>query len=327
MTDNPRTLRRDLFDISLQLIPLVRLFKSKIVNEQISYIMVPQTVTGFLACALKMLKNTFVYDFGTFRMVLDNYDPDVSRQIQQHGWYVDERFDIKVFRKYLRSRMTFLDLGANVGFYTFLARSIIGEKGRVFAFEPYPRNAELVKASIRENNYNNVTLVEAAVSDKDGKASLYLSPDESSENSLLELNFQNAITVDVVTLDDYFEKKVSDTKVDFIKMDIEGSEYRAFKGMSKLISCNERMTLMLEFWPNGFRRDNQDPYEFLKTIDKSGFDMQFIDNVKQKVIKVGVEQMKRIEKERMEDVSSQNEVMQSWGWYTNLLCTRGGIQK
>lgn len=74
--------------------------------------------------------------------------------------------------------MTFLDLGANVGFYTFLARSIIGEKGRVFAFEPYPRNAEL-KASIRENNYNNVTLVEAAVSDKDGKASLYLSPDES----------------------------------------------------------------------------------------------------------------------------------------------------
>lgn len=75
--------------------------------------------------------------------------------------------------------MTFLDLGANVGFYTFLARSIIGEKGRVFAFESYPRNAELVKASIRENNYNNVTLVEAAVSDKDGKASLYLSPDES----------------------------------------------------------------------------------------------------------------------------------------------------
>ena len=268
-----------------------------------------------------MLKNTFVYDLGTFRLVLDKDDPDVSRQIEQHGWYVDEGFDIKVFRKHLKTRMTFLDLGANVGFYTFLARSIIGEKGKVFAFEPYPRNAGLVKASIRENNYNNVTLVEAAVSDRNGKASLYLSPDESSENSLLELNFQNAITVDVVTLDDYFEKKVSDTKIDFIKMDIEGSEYRAFQGMSKLLSCNEGMTIMLEFWPNGLRRNNQDPYEFLKTIEESGFEMQFIDNVRQRVIKVGVEQMRGIEKERMEDVSSQNEVMRTWGWYTNLLCT------
>ena len=269
-----------------------------------------------------MLKNTIVYDLGTFRLVLDNGDPDVSRQIEQHGWYVDEEFDIKVFRKHLKRRMTFLDLGANIGFYTFLARSIIGEKGRVIAFEPYPRNAELVKASIRENNYNNVTLVEAAVSDKDGKSSLYLSPDESSENSLLELNFQNSITVDVVTLNNFFEKKIKDTKVDFIKMDIEGSEYRAFQGMSKLISCNEEMTIMLEFWPNGLRRNNQNPYEFLETMDENGFEIQFIDNVRQKVTKVGVEQMKKIEKERMKDISSQNEVMRSWGWYTNLLCTR-----
>ena len=97
---------------------------------------------------MKMLENTFVYDFGTFRMVLDKQDPDVSRQIDEHGWYVDETFDIEIFRKYVREGMTVLDLGANVGFYTFLARSIIGGRGRVFAFEPYPRNSELIRASI-----------------------------------------------------------------------------------------------------------------------------------------------------------------------------------
>lgn len=296
------------------------------------------------------LDNTFVYDFGKFRMVLDKHDPDVSRQIQEHGWYVDERFDIEVFQKHLKTGMTFVDLGANVGFYTFLARSIIGQKGRVFAFEPYPRNAELIRASIGENNsfHNNVTVVEAAVSDKNGKASLYLSPDASSENSLLDLEFRydddakkeeglgrkgqqekRAITVDVVTVDDYFEKKVGDTKVDFIKMDIEGSEYRAFKGMSnKVLRDNDRMILMLEFWPNGFRKDNHDPYEFLETLAKSpgegggGFDIQLIDHIKQEVYRVGVEEMKRIEKSRMEDVSTQNESMKIWGWYTNLLCTR-----
>jgi FkbM family methyltransferase len=290
------------------------------------------------------LDNTFIYNFGKFRMVLDKHDPDVSRQIQEHGWYLDEGFDIEVFQKHLKTGMTFVDLGANVGFYTFLARSIIGQKGRVFAFEPYPRNAELIRASIEKNSFhNNVTLVEAAVSDKNGKASFYLSPDASSENSLLDLEFRHdddakkeeglgrkgqqekrAITVDVVTVDDYFEKEVGDTKVDFIKMDIEGSEYRAFKGMSNKVLCdNDRMILMLEFWPNGFRKDNHDPYEFLETLAKSGgFDIQFIDNIKRDVCRVGAEEMKRIEKSRIKDVSMQNKIMQIWGWYTNLLCTR-----
>jgi hypothetical protein len=137
---------------------------------------------------------------------------------------------------------------------------------------------------------------------------------------------KRAITVDVVTVDDYFEKKVGDTKVDVIKMDIEGSEYRAFKGMSnKVLRDNDSMILMLEFWPNGFRKDNHDPYEFLETVVKSpggGFDIQLIDNIRQEVYGVGVEQMKRIEKSRMENVSTQNEFMKIWGWYTNLLCTR-----
>jgi FkbM family methyltransferase len=271
---------------------------------------------------MNMLDNTFVYDFGTFRMVLDKQDPDVSRQIDEHGWYVDETFDIEIFRKYVREGMTVLDLGANVGFYTFLARSIIGGRGRVFAFEPYPRNSELIRASIKENKYNNVTLEEAAVSDKSGKVSLYLSPDASSENSLLNLNFQKLITVNAVTLDDYFEKNVDNIEVDFIKMDIEGSEYRAFRGMSKLLRYNERMTLMLEFWPNGFRRDNQDPYEFLEILAKSGFDIQFIDNAKQRLNQIDVEQVKRIEIKKLKDTSNLNEVMKNWGWYTNLLCTR-----
>jgi hypothetical protein len=112
-------------------------------------------------------------------------------------------------------------------------------------------------------------------------------------------------------------------------MDIEGSEYRAFKGMSRKVLRNndDRVILMLEFWPNGFRKDNHDPYEFLETVAKSpgggGFDIQLIDNIKQEVYRVGVEEMKRIEKSRMEDVSTQNEFMKIWGWYTNLLCTRG----
>ena len=120
------------------------------------------------------LENTWTHNFGKFKMVLDENDTDVSSQIREYGWYDDEKIEIQIFEKYLKSGMTVLDLGANVGFYTMLSRSIVGENGRVFAFEPSQRNANLIRASIEENSFTNVKVVEAAVSDKIGISTLYL---------------------------------------------------------------------------------------------------------------------------------------------------------
>jgi FkbM family methyltransferase len=273
------------------------------------------------------LKDTFVHDFGKFKMVLDSNDNDVSLQIKEHGWYVDEQFDIQILHRYLKEGMTFVDLGANVGFYTFVARSLVGDKGRVFAFEPFPRNAQLIRASIRENSFTNVTIVEAAVSDRNGKASFHLSPDANSEHSLLDLDFKYngqqrpaKIDVDLVTIDSFFEKNVGDKKVDFIKMDIEGSEYEAVKGMKKILENNRHLVLLAEFWPNGFRKGGHDPYEFLNSLSTSGFSIHIIDSLANQVSKVSIDELKRLEHSRSTDPKLQNKVMQVWGWYTNLLC-------
>lgn len=275
------------------------------------------------------LANTWVHDFGKFKMVLDRTDTDISKQVERSGWYSDEAFEASLFEKYLKKGMTVLDLGGNIGFYTILARSLVGQEGRVFSFEPFPNNASLIRASIKENFFTNVTVVEAAASDRVGKATLHLSPDACSEHSLLDLNFQynlepqqNEIEVQVLTVDEYFEKNVGDFKVDFIKMDIEGSESRALKGMQKVLQANKHLMLMTEFWPNGFKEDNKDPKDFLKMLDEIGFKIHNIDSFEQKIVPVTVDEMMEIVHFRSKNIPKENKVMQVWGWYTNLFCVR-----
>lgn len=262
-------------------------------------------------------------------MVLDKNDSDVSTQIKEYGWYQDEKLETKVFKNCLKPGMTVLDLGANIGFYSMFARSIVGTKGRVFAFEPSPLNASLIRASANANSFDNVTVIEAAVADRVGNAPLYLSPETYSEHSLLNLESKydprwknQKIDVRVVTVDDYLKKTVGNFKVDFIKMDIEGSESRALKGMKKVLDENIHIILMTEFWPNGFKEDNMSPRHFLETLHKAGFLIHHIDSFEKKVYEVTVDEMMEIVDSRSKDKLKQNEVMRVWGWYTNLLCTR-----
>lgn len=72
----------------------------------------------------------------------------------------------KFFEKTVKKGNVIYDIGANVGFYTLLAAELIGEEGKIFAFEPLPRNIFYLKKHIKINKFNNIVVIEAAVSDK-----------------------------------------------------------------------------------------------------------------------------------------------------------------
>lgn len=274
-----------------------------------------------------MENKILIHDFGKFKMALSNDDTDISPQIKKFGWYEDEKFETIVFKKHLKKSMSVLDLGANIGFYSLLARSVIGENGRVFSFEPFPENITLLRKSIRENHFTNVFTSQTAVSDKSGTSVLYLSPDACSEHSMLDLdfksdnNYKKSIRVKMISVDDYFEKNDLDTKIDFIKMDIEGSESRALNGMKKTLSENPTITMMTEFWPNGFKKDKKDPQEFLEELSDIGFELYHINSQSSKLDKKKPDEIMNIPK-NSKRIIEQNKVMKQWGWYTNLLCVR-----
>lgn len=272
------------------------------------------------------MENTWVHNFNNFKMTLSKSDTDIAPQIQKFGWYEDERFETEIFAKNLQKDMTVLDLGANVGFYSLLARSVVGQGGGVYSFEPFPENIALIKQSIFENRYENMTAVEAAVSDKSGESFLYLSPDACSEHSMLDLDFdynENAdrkkIKIQILSVDDYFAD--FDDRIDFIKMDIEGSEFRALDGMRKTLDKNQQITIMTEFWPNGFRKDKKDPQTFLEQLDRLGFEISHIDSTNNVLVKKTPEQIMNAE-QNSQYIAQKNPVMKKWGWYTNLFCTR-----
>jgi len=128
----------------------------------------------------------------------------------------------------------FYDVGANVGFYSLLAALLVGARGRVFAFEPLPRNLAYLKRHLALNRVANVETVELAIGEQDGVASF------AAESTGLMGHLSGAgahagtLSVPVATLDALLDggKLVPP---DYIKMDIEGAELSALRGARNCI--------------------------------------------------------------------------------------------
>lgn len=123
------------------------------------------------------------------------------------------------------------DVGANVGFYTLLASVLVGPGGRVFAFEPLPRNINYLKKHLQINKSENVMIIEAAVSDTDGFALF----EGCIDNASGHLSAKGALEVKVVSLDNLVLKD-GFPPPEYIKIDAEGKEFSVLSGAKRIIA-------------------------------------------------------------------------------------------
>lgn len=144
----------------------------------------------------------------------------------------------------------FLDLGANIGYYSVVA-ALAG--ARVVALEPEPGNFELLRRNVAHNRLAHVECVEAAAGPHSGSTELFLSDFNQGDHRLYANEGRaTAIPVRQVKLDDFFRERES--RIDVVKMDTQGSEVRILEGMPGLLEANRgRMSLILEFWPFGLQ--------------------------------------------------------------------------
>jgi len=172
----------------------------------------------------------------------------VSLRARHYIQGIYERGTTEIFKKVTKRGMTVFDIGAHIGYYTLLARSLVGSEGIVYAFEPHPENYERLKENIEINGYTNCYPINKAVSDKMGKTRLYLHSD-SGRSSLLQLEGGNKwIEVETITLDEFIKEE--GVTPDIIKMDIEGAEFLALKGMKRMIEKCDRLILFVEYEHN-----------------------------------------------------------------------------
>lgn len=159
---------------------------------------------------------------------------------EQQDWFEDE---IKFLRRYIRSGMNILDIGANYGVYTLTMAKHISPTGRLWAFEPTSTTAAFLKNSIQHNKFDNVTLIQAALSNKMGSAELFV-----NQNSELNSLSQNASqggqseTVQLLTLD-HCREAYQFPKIDFIKLDAEGEENKILQAATELLQTDSPLIM------------------------------------------------------------------------------------
>jgi FkbM family methyltransferase len=129
-----------------------------------------------------------------------------------------------------------IDVGAHVGVFTLKAARATSEQGRVVAIEPEPTNLNLLRQNILNNGFSNITVVDKACTSHRGKVKLYLAPlscGASLVNPLLVSSGKH-IEVQADTLDDILSD-LALSRVNFIKIDAEGSELEILKGAEKTL--------------------------------------------------------------------------------------------
>jgi FkbM family methyltransferase len=184
-------------------------------------------------------------------MYLSAGDRGVSRALAVFGGR--EALETEIVRREIGPGMTVVDLGANIGYYTLLAASIVGPAGKVYAIEPFPANFELLHRNIRANGYE--AIVEAsrsAVSDRVGTARLYLGGAANLHTLVRDGSTRGEeppfIDVETTTLDAFLVDK---RPIDFLRMDIEGGECQVFDGMTETLRRPSRPTIFFEVHPDG----------------------------------------------------------------------------
>jgi len=150
-----------------------------------------------------------------------------------HGcWLGSYEFEKRmVFERLVKEEGIVFDIGAHVGFYTLLASDLVGANGKVFAFEPLPRNLHYLKEHLKLNSVSNVTIVDAAVSDSCGSARFT----ERASSSTGRIASKGELCVKTISLDELIEQGQLQIP-DYVKIDVEGAEMLVLSGAESMLA-------------------------------------------------------------------------------------------
>ncbi len=192
------------------------------------------TAVTFLETGQRILVDTRSLDIGVHLLTLGMWEPQYTA----------------LFRRLVRPGDTVFDLGANHGVYTLLAASLAGPTGRVHAFEPNPRLAHLADMSARLNGHGDTVAVHRlCASDSNGSTWLVFDTAFSgggTQNRAGE-DGETALACRTAILDEMFPDPAF--RLDVVKLDVEGSEGRALRGMRHLLARSPDVRILMEYAP------------------------------------------------------------------------------
>jgi len=242
--------------------------KAYLAQKGIGKYKLAQKVNSAITPMMKETDSSKCLEIQGHKMLLDEGD---SLNLSVNGIY--ERLETGLVQKEVKQGDIIVDIGANIGYYTLMFAKLVGQSGRVYAFEPDPTNFEILKKNVELNGYENVVLVKKAVSDKNGTTKLYLSENKADHRIFFsnDESERKSIDIETVRLDDFFSQMgARRARISFIKMDIQGAELSALNGMKDLVSLN-KPKIVTEFSPIQHKRFGYDYRHYLNLIYSLGY--------------------------------------------------------
>ena len=225
-----------------------------------------------------------------FKMFINRTDPQGPTLEHLADHY--EVFETHLFKNMIQKGDTIFDLGAHIGYYTIIYSKTTGKDGMVYAFEPESENFSFLLKNIDLNCcLDNIRPVMKAASDVNGQEELYLSPIDKGDYRLYDSgDNRKSVAIDSVRLDDYTQD--SQRSADIIKMDIQGSEFKAMRGAKRILDENrDHIKIVSEFSPYMLKKAGEDPADYLEYLLSYGLSVYDIHDWERTLEKMTVKKI------------------------------------
>ncbi len=204
-------------------------------------------------------------------------DNGIGQKLALSGTYGEGRSQI--IDRLVKAGDVALDVGANIGFYTMQLARAVGRSGTVIAVEPDTRNLELLRQSVELNKFENIRVVASAVAIKPGKGTLFRT-DSYADNALVADRVDgvdgaavDSIPVEIRTLDEIVARNAI-KEVNFVKIDIDGSEPLALQGMRQTIAASKDIKIIAEYTPGNLVRYVANPIDMISMVEELGMRLE-----------------------------------------------------
>lgn len=217
-----------------------------------------------------------------------------------------DRMEIRLLKQYIHPGDTVMDIGANIGFYAGILSRLVGDNGAVHCFEPDVTNYNHLQRVT--NGLRNLHLNNKAAGPETKKIKIYTSPELNVDHRTYRPDtYAEEIEIDAVSIDDYLR---NNPKADFIKMDIQGFEMEAIKGMTQVLSQNQNIKIVSEFWPYGLSAAGSSVNEYFNYLTYLGFNCYLMQN----------DELLLLDAARVAQLHGQGKEQ-----YYNIFCVRGHV--
>ncbi len=248
-------------------------------------------------------ENLILLNVHGHKFYINSKDHGVAPSLFKKGVYA--KCETELLKNSIKPGTVFVDVGANVGYFTILASDLINS-GHIYSFEPDIENYKVLIKNIKTNKIKNVTPIKKAVSNIDGTRNIFIDEKNLGSHSLSRKNVSNGNLIqkiETITLNSFFNDLSENSSEFLIKMDVQGSEGLIIKGAENLLK-RENTKILMEFWPKGLINMGTDPFGLLKYLKSLNYSFKLIDDEKEKIIPMKITQIMRLfEKEGKEEIN------------------------